>query len=185
MNDKSTLNSKDKRASLKRIRNAGLGSAAVATMGLSSGWIRPVVNQVILPAHAVTTACNAPVITAVLGDCSSGAPINITIKSSDQYPLTILSDPTIKATPTTTPHASGDWKTVQGAAPTPIDVTDTVEYFALTRGQMMDEDVCSTPATGVPNSNPVPLDFLELTVQYECIDSGITDSVTVDLLTLI
>lgn len=188
MNDKSTLNSKDKRASLKRLRNAGLGSAAVATMGLSGGWIRPVVNQVMLPAHAMTTLCNVPVITASVGNCSAGASIDITIKSSDQHPLRILTDPTIQATPTTVPHASGDWKTVQGAAPTPADVTDTIEYFALTRGQFMDEisaGTCLIPATGTPNDNPVPLTNLALTVQYECIESGITNSVTVNLLTLI
>lgn len=188
MNHKPNISAK-KRASLKRLRNIGLGSIAVSSVGLSGGWIRPVVEQVILPAHASTTPtnpeCAQPQISASLGQCSAGVDITVTIKSSDATPLTVLSLPTIAATPSTVANPDGDWKSVNGAA-VPAEITDTIVYNAITRGQVLNEfNNCAIPATDVPVNNGIPLTQLMFSVRYQCSISGTISTLNVDLLSLI
>lgn len=175
-------NSSEKRATLKRLKAVGIGSAAVTALGMS-GWVKPVVNQIVLPAHAsLSPTCSGIQIVAIMGRCSSGAPVDIEISTVDGLPMRILSVPTISATPTTTAHASGDWKTVSGGA-VPADITDIAVYNAVTKGQVMDENICSTPATGVPNDpTQQPLTRLDLTVEVMCLLDNTTSSITVDIL---
>jgi len=172
-----------KRTTLKRLKNVGIGTAAIAAIG-SSEWVRPIVNQVVLPAHAQTTTatCAGLQVVAIPGRCSSGMPVDIFLSSSDGVALQITSVPSIQATPTTTAQAQGDWKTTNGGA-VPAVITDVDEYVVTTRGQVMFEDICETPSTGSPNSpNQRPLTALNLTIEYICSATGDLDTVTVDIL---
>jgi len=197
MNHKTKPESTEKRASLKRLRNAGIGSAVIASMGTSE-WMRPVMKQVILPAHAQTTRtfCEPPSISAEQGECSSGQNIQVTIEAKEGSPIYLLSVPTISATPETVPNVDGDWKKVTGAeAPTVITSTDP--YYATTRGQVMTEANCfppqnnAVPATDVPfpQTRPPgePLTSLNLTFEYVCSGDASQTVVTetVDILKLI
>ena len=181
MNDKTNKPNTDKRATLKRLGKTSAGTAAMAAIGTSE-WVRPIVSQVVLPAHAQTTSCAGLQVTAIPGRCSSGMPVDIFIASTDSTPLQITSVPSIQATPTTEPAKSGSWDSTTGAA-VPATITDVDEYVVTTRGQVMSEDICSTPATGTPNStNQRPLTALELTIEYVCSADGKTETVTVDIL---
>ena len=175
MNHKTKPESTEKRASLKRLRNAGIGSAVVASMGTSE-WMRPVMKQVILPAHAQTTRtlCEPPSISAVKLACSAGQPIEITIAAKEGSSIYLLSVPAIVATPVTAPNPGNDWKTLTSADVAPAVITSTDPYDATTRGPVMDEDNCFPPAnsvlaTDVPNgANQQPLTSLYLTFEYVC-----------------
>jgi len=174
--------SEQKRATLKRLKNVSVGTAAIAAIGTSE-WVRPIVNQVVLPAHAQTTAnCAGLQVVAIPGRCSSGMPVDIFLSSSDGIPLQVVSVPSVQATPATTPQAQGDWTTTTGGA-VPAVITDVDEYVVTTRGQVMFEDICETPSTGSPNTpNQRPLTALELTIEYICSVTGDVDTVVVDIL---
>lgn len=187
MNDKTNQISKQKRASLKRIRNVGVGTAAIASFGMTD-WMRPVVQQVVLPAHADTTPlppCGDIAISAVMGLCSSGVPVDMEISSPSGDTLRILSVPTLVTTPPSLAHAFGSWldPLVTGAVPAEINATDV--FVALAKGQVVDESICSTPATTVPNSGGQPLTRMDLTINYLCIQDGLEHTVTIDILPLL
>ena len=141
----------------------------------------------LLDSDATQPSCGDAQIEAVLSACSAGATITVTIKSSSALALTILSLPTVVATPTTVPNPDGDWKTVVGAA-VPAEITDTIVYNAQTRGQVLDEFGigCEIPATDVSvEKGSVPLTQLMFSVEYACTTTGTISTLSVDLLTLI
>jgi len=177
------LNAK-KRIMLTRLGKAGVGTAAFAALG-ASGWIRPIVGQVVLPAHAQTTteSCAGLQVVAVPEPCSNGMPVTVFISSADGLPVQITSVPTIKATPTPTPKNIRNWDGVDGGA-VPAIVTDVDEYNLITRGFVLDEPNlgCKIPATGAPNDPNVPLTSLELTIEYMCPSSGLAETVVIDIL---
>jgi len=175
-----------KRATLKRLRNVGIGSAAITAMG-SSEWIKPIVSQVILPAHAqTTTACATPFIFAEMGDCSSGVAIDVRIEPQPGFPVRILSAPTLTTTPTSLPHPNGSWSDTPAAPAAPFDATETNPYPILMRGQVLNETIsCSIPATTTPGQNGEAITEMLLVLEYACIGGGVVETIRVDLLDLI
>ena len=193
MKQKSKLNNPAKRASLKHLRNASLGSVVVASMDLSGGWVRPVVNQVLLPVHAKTTPgpdpCGVPQIAINKLNCSSGLPVELKITSSDASELRILSVPTISTTPESTfnPNVNGSWKIVSGEQ-APKDITDVIAYNATIRGQVFDDDNCLLPPmTNSPLGQPPRevITVMEISIEYECLSDGTSATETIDILPLL
>jgi hypothetical protein len=193
MKQDSKLNNPEKRSSLERLRNLSLGSAVLTSMALSGGWVRPVVNQVMLPAHAKISPgpvpCGVPQIAVNKLNCSSGLPVELTITSSDGSLLRILSVPGISTTPVSTfnPNVSGSWKQVVGE-PVPKDITDIIAYEATIRGQVFDDDKCLLPPmTNSPLGQPPRevITVMEISIEYQCLSDGSSAIETIDIIPLL
>ena len=77
---------------------AGLGGGALATLALPKQWVRPVVNSVIVPAHAATSGTTT---TTTAAPTTSVAP---TTTGS----ATTSASPTTTASPTTSARADDE-----------------------------------------------------------------------------
>lgn len=151
--------------------------------------MRPVVNLVVLPAHATTTSCGVPQISVNKLNCSSGLPVELTITSSDGSLLRILSVPTISTTPVSTfnPNVNGSWKNVAGDQ-VPKDITDVMAYNAIISGQVFDDDKCLLPPmTNSPLGQPPRevITVMEISIEYECPTNGTSATEIINILPLL
>ena len=78
---------------------AGLGGGALATLALPKQWVRPVVNSVIVPAHAATSGTTT---TTTAAPTTSVAPTTTGSATTSASPTTTAS-PTTSASPTRAP----------------------------------------------------------------------------------
>ena len=184
MTKTTNLESVQKRDSPKKMRNAGLGTAAVTT-ALANGWVKPVVDKVILPAHAEMTPvpCGQATITAELLRCSGDGPLEVNITAAAGPGIIIESTPTLTCTPT-----PNDWGIDVNSPPppaTPAEIdANTGPYTLVYAGSVQNQETCYPPMTDVPLADPPPqpLTSMVVSVTYTCLGDGTTTTVELDVL---
>ena len=125
-------------------------------------------------------ACGGVQIEGVLGQCSDGATVTVTITTIDGSTRRINSVPTLSVTPT-----SPFW-TSTGSEPVPAEITDTQSYTILFRGPVWDEtSSCSIPATAPPVNGGVPLTRMVIKTTTICLSDGSTETLEVNILPML
>jgi hypothetical protein len=179
MNRKNKPENQPKRVSLSKLRNVGVTSAVVASMG--SGWMKPVINQVILPAHACTTdctttttttlppECGTATVSATLGTCTGDGRVTIEIKATDS-PLTM-----------TSASVTADGWSGSGPSTVPAEFTDANPFIMIITGPVTDQISCF-PANDVPNNGGTALTSIVVDFTYACEATGTTTSESVEVI---
>lgn len=184
MKHKSKLENATKRSSLKKLRNAGLGTVA-ASAALANGWVKPVVDKVVLPAHAelTTVPCGRATIVAELLRCSGDGPLEVAISAGAGPAIRIDSVPTLTCAPT-----PNDWGLDANSPPPPavpavID-SNSGPYVLIYAGSVENQDTCFPPMTDVPLADPPPQPLTSMTVSvtYTCLSDGRQATVSMDVL---
>lgn len=149
------------------LKSVALSGAALSV--LPSSWTKPVVNSVLLPVHAATTAaCPALVFGAATSTAGSGTICDVSfqfLSADPAVPLNVISI-------SNTPPAGTD--TVTYAGGTSGSVTATSGLAVNWVGQ----------AAGAPIAcdAPVPLADITFTVTYNCESDATEQTVTFSLL---
>jgi hypothetical protein len=133
----------------------------------------------LLDSDATAPSCGGAQIEAVMGQCSSGVPITVTITTKDGSTRRIDSVPTLSIMP-----ILNDWEP-SGNTPVPAEITDTQAYIILLRGSVFNETICSTPATAPPNNGGVPLTSMVIKTTTTCLSDGSTETLEVDILPML
>lgn len=133
----------------------------------------------LLDSDATPRSCGGAKVEGVLGSCSSGVPVEVTITTIDGSTLRINSVPTLSVMP-----IPNDW-VLTAAEQAPAEITGTQTYSIILRGSVVDESSCSIPATAPPQRNPQVVTSMVIKTTTTCLSDGSTETLEVDILPML
>ena len=134
----------------------------------------------LLDSDATPSSCGGAQIEGVMGDCSSGVTVTVTITTMDGSIRRIDSVPTLSIMP-----IPNDWELTDNAQ-VPAEITDTQAYNILLHGSVFDEYTsCAIPATAPPLNGGVPLTKMVIKATTTCLSDGSTETLEVDILPML